>query len=241
MRHDRGIGAGVIVIAGAAATAIYVAGSAAVLVAIPGDSLAERSGIAEAIELVARRVGLGGLGGLTAGLLALGAIAQTNSWVAAAARVPFAAAADRSLPAFFARLHPRYQTPHVALVVQGGVASGILLVSLFLQAGTPETSLQEGYDVLVNLTILTYFVPYLYLFVAFVKLAPREARREATWPIALTGLVSTSVSIALLFVPPAGTSSPVAYELSIVGQAVALIGAGFLLARRRPAREKTTG
>lgn len=229
-RPSRTIPLGILV-SGMAATAIYVAGSAAVLVAIPGDALAERSGIADAIELVARRIGLGGLGGLTAALLALGAVAQTNSWVAAAARVPFAAALDRSLPAFFARLHPRHRTPYVALIVQGVVASGILLVSLFLQAGTEQASLQEGYDVMVNLTILTYFVPYLYLFVSLVRLQGNGPR---TWLVAATGLASTSVSIVLLFVPPAGTSSPLLFEVNMIGQALALVGAGLLLTRLRP-------
>lgn len=227
-RPSRTIPAG-IVLAGFTATAIYVAGSVAVLVAIPGSALSERSGIAEAIQLVAGRVGLGGLGSLTAGLLAIGAIAQTNSWVAAAARVPFAAAMDGSLPAVFGRLHPRYRTPHVALIVQGALASVILLVSLFLQGGSGERSVQEGYDVLVNLTILTYFVPYVYLFVALLKLTRGERGGARTWTMALVGLASTVTSIVLLFIPPAGTTSAAAYELNLVGQAAALMGGGVVL------------
>ena len=50
-------------------------------------------------------------------------IGGTNSWVAGAARVPFAAGVDAVLPAAFARLHPRYRTPHVALIVQGLAAT----------------------------------------------------------------------------------------------------------------------
>jgi glutamate:GABA antiporter len=221
-----------IVLAGLVATAIYVAGSASVLVAIPGDALSERSGIAEAIDLVAVRIGLGGLGAITAALLAVGAVAQTNSWVAAAARVPFAAAMDHTLPAFFARLHPRHKTPHVALIVQAAAASAILLVSLFLGVGSAAVSVQEGYDVLVNLTILTYFVPYLYLFVAYLRLDRRAGGHALTWLVALTGLASTSISIVLLFVPPAGTPSPLTFYLSLIGQFLALVGAGLLLARR---------
>jgi glutamate:GABA antiporter len=221
-----------IVLAGLAATAIYVAGSASVLVAIPASALAERSGIAEAIELVTGRIGLAGLGGLTAGLLALGAIAQMNSWVAAAARVPFAAALDKTLPAFFGRLHPRFRTPHVALVIQAAISSAILLASLFLHVGGAETTLQEGYDIMVNLTILTYFVPYLYLFVALIRLRPGDTSPARLWLVAIAGLVATGVSIALLFVPPAGTTSAMTYELNLVGQVVLLVGAGLLLARR---------
>ena len=60
-----------IFIAGAATTVIYIAGSASVLVAVPVSSLKELSGITDAVQLVAGRVGLTGLGALTGGLLAL--------------------------------------------------------------------------------------------------------------------------------------------------------------------------
>ena len=68
-----------ILIAGLLTTGIYMLGSAAVLVAVPASALAERSGIADAIDIVSQRVGLAGLGGLTGGLLALGALAGTSS------------------------------------------------------------------------------------------------------------------------------------------------------------------
>ena len=100
-----------IFIAGAATTVIYIAGSASVLVAVPVSSLKELSGITDAVQLVAGRVGLTGLGALTGGLLALNALAGTASWTAGAARVPFAAGVDSAMPRAFARLHPRYRTP----------------------------------------------------------------------------------------------------------------------------------
>ena len=70
-------------------------GSASVLVAVPVSSLKELSGITDAVQLVAGRVGLTGLGALTGGLLALNALAGTASWTAGAARVPFAAGVGR--------------------------------------------------------------------------------------------------------------------------------------------------
>ena len=97
-----------ILIAGVATTVIYMLGSASVLVAVPSTALAERSGIADAIEIVSQRVGLAGLGGLTGALIALGALAGNSSWTAGAARVPFAAGVDRVMPSAFARMHPKY-------------------------------------------------------------------------------------------------------------------------------------
>jgi len=238
----RTIPAGVLV-AGAAIAAIYILGSASIVAAVPADELDQLSGIADAVNLVGARVGLGALGGLTGGLLALAAIAGTSSWVAGAARVPFAAGVDKAMPAALGRLHPRYRTPHVALVVQGLASSAILLASVFLSFASAEAGLANAYDVMVNLTILVYFVPYLYLFLAFVRLrgttptpAAGEIRvpggRAGLWLVGGSGLAATAISIALTFVPPPDTAGVVGYEASLILQAGAILGVGGLLYRR---------
>ena len=110
-------------ISGAVVTLIYIAGSASVLVALPPSALQERSGIADAVDLISRNLGLIGMGAITGGLLALGSFAGTSSWFGGAARVPFAAGVDRALPDWFARLDPKRQTPRNAILVQGVLAT----------------------------------------------------------------------------------------------------------------------
>jgi len=209
-----------IFIAGAVTTLVYIAGSASVLFAVPVSSLKELSGITDAVQLVAGRVGLTGLGALTGGLLALNALAATASWTAGAARIPFAAGVDAAMPRAFARLHPRYRTPHVALIVQSLAASAIFLGSVFVSVAGRTTSIQEAYDILVNVTILIYFVPYLYLFAAQVRLLPDAPR----WPAAL-GFAATAISLALTFVPPPGTNA-LTYEVNLIVQATIMLGVG---------------
>src|SRR5262245_51496683 len=227
-----------ILISGAAITAIYVLGSVSVLIAVPSSELAERSGVADAIELVAGRLGLSGLGGLMGLLLAVGAIGCASSWIAGAARVPFAAGVDSAMPALFAKLHPAYRTPHVALIVQALATTVLFLVSVFLSIGGGQTSLQEAYDIMVNLTILVYFVPYLYVFVAFIKLRRLEGTAPIgfMWVIAGCGLAATLISIGLVFVPPFATENWVNYEVNVIGQAALLLAIGmafFYSAQRR--------
>ena len=212
-----------IFIAGAATTVIYIAGSASVLVAVPVESLKELSGITDAVQLVAGRVGLSGLGALTGAMLAFGALANTASWTAGAARIPFAAGVDSAMPRAFARLHPRYRTPYVALIVQSLAASAIFLASVFFSVAGRATSIQEAYDILVNLTILIYFIPYLYLFGAQVKLLPDSPR-----PLAALGFAATAVSLALTFVPPPG-SNVMTYEANLIVQAAIMLGLGLAL------------
>ncbi len=249
-------------IAGLAATLMYISGSVAVLMAIPTSTLAERTSIAEAIDLVSRRIGLEGFGAAAGLMLAFGTIATSNSWFAGAARVPFAAAMDQVFPGVFARLHPRFRTPYVVLIVQGAAASLIFLASLFLTVDGSGNSIQDAYDILVNLTILLYFVPYLYLFLSLVRLcpaargagpvalAPREVSvedceegassrfripwgRRGLWIIAGGGGLATAVSLALVFIPPPGTSSWLNYEVNLVGQAAVVLVVGLFFYRSK--------
>ena len=113
-------------------------------------------------------LGLTGMGAITGGLVPW--VHPGNNSGSAGPRVPFAAGVHKVLPPAFARLHPRYHTPVTAIVVQGIVATAIFLASVFVTVTGGSTTIQEAYDIMVNLTILVYFVPYLYLFPAMVRL-----------------------------------------------------------------------
>jgi amino acid transporter len=231
-----------ILIAGVFVTLAYIAGSVAVLVTMPASALAERSGIADAVELAASRLGLVGVGVVTAALVSYGSIAGMSSWAAGSARVSFAAGLDNVMPSAMARLHARYRTPHVALIVQAAISTVILLVSVFLTLSGSQTTVQEAYDILVNLTIIVYFVPYLYLFVALVRLRrldpldPDDTQtlrvpggRTGVRIVATLGFIATLVSLALVFVPPSGTTNVVNYEGNILLQSAAVLGVGLAL------------
>lgn len=238
-----------ILIAGMVVTLAYIAGSVAVLVTMPASTLVERSGIVDAVELASSRLGLVGVGFVTAAMVAWGNIAGMSSWAAGSARVSFAQGLDRVFPSAMARLHPRYQTPHVALIVQAAISTAILLVSVFLTLSGGQTTVQEAYDIMVNLTIIIYFVPYLYLFVALVRLRRLDpippgdtgsllvpGGAAGLWLVAICGFIATAVSLALVFVPPSGTSNVINYEGNVLLQSAAVIGVGLVLYRmtRRP-------
>ncbi len=218
-----------VLLAGIAIAAVYILGSLALIVALPAGALNKRSGITDAVDMAASRLRLPAFGGLTGGLLALAAIACTSSWMAGAARVPFAAGVDRAMPAWLGRLHPRYRTPHLALLAQGVVSSAIFLASVFLTVSGSRSSIRDAYDVLVNLTILVYFIPYVYLFLAAPKLVQAGAGVRA---LMVVGVAATVSSIALLFVPPPGTQSVLNFEVSILVQSAAVLASGLVFYRR---------
>jgi amino acid transporter len=219
-----------VLVAGGLISAVYILGSTALLIALPPAALDQRSGITDAVDLVASRMNLPALGWLTGGLLALAAFAGTFSWMAGAARVPFAAGVDRAMPEWLGRLHPRYRTPHLALVAQGVLSSGIFLASVFLTVTGSRSSIREAYDVLVNLTILVYFIPYVYLFLAVPRLV--SGASGAVKAAMFTGATATLISMGLLFVPPAGTESVLNYEANILVQSALVLLAGLFFYRR---------
>jgi len=235
-----------LLIAAGIAFIFYLGGSAGILVALPAETLSERSTIPEAVELMGARLGVPGLGPVASAFVVLAAVALVATWVSCSSRVPFAAADARALPRALSRLHPRYRTPHVALLTQGVIASACFLAVLFGSFGGGPTRVQDAYDILVNLTILIYFVPYLYLFAALVRLRRDEREREGeiripggragAWIVAAVGFASTVIALALTFVPPPGTAGAT-YEANLIAQGAFMLGAGAVLyrvsARRR--------
>jgi amino acid transporter len=159
--------------------------------------------------------------------------------MAGSARIAYAAARDGQWPAPLGALHARYRTPHVALLVQGGIATLIFLSSLFLTVGGGTTTVQESYDILVNLTLVVYFVPYLYLFVGLARLLKGAELGVGLRVAAAVGFAATAISMVLVFVPPPGTANVLNYEVNLVWQTGAVLAGGiglYYFGRRRALR-----
>ncbi|MBU6366309.1 MAG: APC family permease [Gemmatimonadetes bacterium] len=159
-----------------------------------------------------------------AGLLGTGA-----AWLAAPARIPFAIGLDRHLPAAFARVHPRFGTPWVALLVQAGVATGLILL------GRLGATLQEAYLVLLGGSIVLVLVPYGYLLLAWRRLAAREAGGAVPRRVALIsglGLAAVAVALAGCFVPPPAVAGVLLYEGKLVAAVAGMLGVGWMAWRR---------
>ena len=125
----------------------------------------------------------------------------------------------------------------MALAVYG--VAGIV-VALLGQAGT---TVRGAYNVLVSMSVISLFLPYLFLFSAMIRMqsrpAPAGARRvPGGKPVAIAlasiGLASTAATIVLSVIPGADeTNKPLAVA-KVVGGTAALIGAGvavFLFSR----------
>jgi amino acid transporter len=221
-------------------TLLYLAGTLSVLLAIPQDQISGLQGIMQAIEAMTSKTGVAWLIPLMAALVTLNAIGGVGGWFAATARLPFVAGIDRFLPASFGALHPRYRTPHVALLVQAAVSA------VFVILGQAGTTVRGAYDVLVSMSVITYFVPFLFMFAAMIKLqrepaGPGVVRVPGGRPVAIAlaslGFLTTAISIALACVPAADDPNKPLAVLKIVGLSILMlaIGSGVYLTGKKRA------
>jgi glutamate:GABA antiporter len=218
-------------------TLIYVCGTAALLVALPTSMIGLVAGIPQALTAIGERVDAPWFGAFVAGLVALGTIGAVSAWITGTARVPFVVGVDRYLPPALGRLHPKYGTPHVALLVQGTA------ITLVLTAAMSGATIREAFVILIDMSIITSLFPLLYIFAALPVLRHRAAGRNedvtvapggaaVCWLAGLTGFATTLLAIVTSMIPPADTASPALFLLKVIGGSALLIGAGLVFYRR---------
>jgi amino acid transporter len=218
----------------------YIVGTAAILLALPSGEVSSMQGLVQAISRTASRVGFPGVLPVAAFLIALSNIGAASAYLAAVARLPFVAGIDRFLPPAFGALHPRWKTPWVALLTQ------FVLGVVFIFLGQAGTSVKGAYDVLVSMGVIVYFIPYLYLFAAMIKLQREPAGpdvirvpggRTVAKLVAALGFITTTLTIVLSLIPQPDEPNKLLALLKIVGGtgALVLVGVGIYVAGKRRA------
>jgi glutamate:GABA antiporter len=221
--------------------AIYIAGTASLLIALPASTIDLIGGIPQALSAIGDRIGLPVFGPLTALLVTLGSIGTIAAWVTGTARLPFVVGVDRYLPTALGRLHPRHDTPYVALLIQG------TLTSLMLIAALSGSTIHEAYIILIDMTVIMSLLPLSYIFLAFPVLRHRAAGRNegvrlsplgnvGCWIVGLSGFAVTLLAIITSMIPPADDLHPVLFLLKVVGGSLLLIGIGLMFYRYRDRR-----
>ncbi len=219
----------------------YIVGTISVLIALPASQVGNLQGLMEAISAMAERVGFMAIIPVTAFLIALSNVGAAGAYLASVARLPFVAGIDRFLPPVFGALHPRWKTPWLGLLTQFGL--GVLFVFL----GQAGTSIKGAYDVMVSMGVITYFIPYLYLFAAMYKLQTETAGPDVIHVpggspvarlVAIVGFLTTTMTIVLSLIPQPDEPNKLLAVIKIVGGSglMVLIGAWIYIAGRRRAR-----
>ncbi len=197
----------------------YSAATMALLALLPPERITEMNGLADAGGEAGRALGARWLGPAVALLVAASGMGQLGGIGASISRIPFAAAADGLLPAAFARVHPRWRTPYISILVLGGVSFFLLLA---MQLGD---SMRSAYQELVSLMIITGFLPYLYIFASSWRAGNR-------WSAA-AGWATVVLTILCAIVPPGDIGNAWLFEGKLTAGTLATAGSAWLVYRRR--------
>ncbi|MFT4113155.1 APC family permease [Silvibacterium sp.] len=216
---------------GLAAAAIYLGTTMAMLIALPHEQIGILSGVLQAINVMSLHNGLSFVVAPLAFLECLAILGTASAWFSGAGRLPFVAGIDRYLPAVVGKVHPRYHTPYVSLIIYAALSALLTLLSFF------GVTVGEAYLTMLDLAVILQLLPSCYMFAALLKhaLAP-DAKLHTSKPYlianALAGLLATLVGIGVAFVPSRQVSSIWIYEGKLLTACVLIFGSAYLFYRR---------
>ena len=221
---------------------LYIGATLTLLIAVSKGDISVLQGIVQAVGHMAQRVGAGWIITPFAFLLSLSIAGIGSAWLAGSARIPFVAGLDSYMPSWLGRVHPEYHTPYAALIVHATVS--LILVVINFNGGA---GVQETFQKLLSLAVVLQLVPFLYMFGALLKFGadPTFVKARYCRPTLVfagaSGLVTTSVGIAVAFFPAAQITSILSYEIWMFGGTLGFVGLAafffFVYGRRKAARK----
>jgi len=224
-----------VLIAAPAILLLYTLGTVSVLWLVPRGEINIVSGILQAIDTGVRSLGVtfSWISALAATLVVIGNIGGVGAWLSGPARVAFTIGLDAYFPRAFGRIHPKYQTPYIAIIVQASFGTLFLLLAVLGKG----TTVAMVYLIMLDTMLLLYFIPFLYLFASYMRIEGRVARSQAgRWrikAIGVSGFLLTLFAMIVACVPPSGTVSVLEFELKVVGGALFFVVVGSALYARR--------
>jgi len=224
---------------------LYIGATLTLLIAVSKDQISVLQGIVQAVGHMAERVGAGWILAPFALLLSFSIAGIGSAWLGGSARIPFVAGLDSYMPAWMGKVHPRYATPYAALIVHAAVSillivvnfvgwwlwdKFVMLVSLPAALLLTPAGVQETFQKMLSLAVVLQLIPFLYMFAALIKLAlntcagPGHYSKTTLMLAGISGLVTTTLGIVLVFFPAQQISSLWSYEVWMFGGTLFFIG-----------------
>ena len=223
-----------IVIAAPLIAAAYILGTLSVLWLVPNDDLNIVSGFLQGITAgsAAMSPALVWVAPVAAALYTVSNVAGVGAWLSGPARVAFVIGLDRYFPPAFGKVHPKWRTPYVAILVQAVLATVFLLVSQLGKGSTVE----HAYLILLDTQLLVYFIPYVYLFLCLLRQArgsaqtsPLPGGRVGATLAGLCGLGVTAFAMIVASIPPGDAPNRGVFAAKVIGGAAAFVALGGLI------------
>jgi amino acid transporter len=208
---------------------VYLVGTISLLVGLSSKDVNLVTGLVQAIQELEIKTGMRHLTNISALLVTIAGIGGAGAWLAGSARILFVTGIDSYLPKSFGKIHPKWKTPYVAIIFQGIIATVFLLMSLI------GASTEQAYLVLVDATIIVYFIPYIYIFLAAIKVFRKESAgnggRGSLIKTVASGIggMTTIAAILLTLFPPAAGGSPVLFLVKTLTGSFAFVAVGIII------------
>ncbi len=226
-----------IIISSISVAVLYMAGTLMLILTVAEGEVGIIEGVAQAFREMGRGSGipyLPGIGAIGAMLVAASTLGLFGAWMTGTARVPFVIGLHHYLPDGFAKVHARWGSPYVSLLVQALVLTLLFLSSIF------GSTVKEAFLILLDMSIILYFIPFLYMFASLVIHLKRNTGGEgvisifrtsttARWLVVILGFGTTLFSTVISSMPTNEVSNKEVFVLKVVGGAALLIGIGLAL------------
>ena len=202
-----------IIVGGAIATVIYVVGTLALIVSLPTEQISMISGVLQAIDAQGKAFGIPYLSNVLAVMLVLATFGALGAWLSGSGRVLYVVGVDRYLPRVVSKVHPKWGTPYVSILIQGVISSIFLILSAL------GSTVEEFWRQLLSMTVIIYFIPYLYMFLAYLgfMLKKEMPLNFAGMASVILGFIATAISIVISILPPTDQPNQTLYVTKIVG------------------------
>ena len=212
-----------IAIAGVVSIASYLLVTGAVLTLVPIDRLGVIQGVMQAVSAGADAAHIGWIVGPLAIVMGLATGGAASAWFAGSSRIPFVAGLTSALPPALGRIHPKWGSPHVALITCA------VLAGIFTALSLVGSSVAEAYQVLLKAAVVIQLIPFMYLFLALVKTTGVGVAARAA---GIVGFCTTVVGLGAAFLPTADVTSVPLFETKMIVGVVGPTAIGWLLFKR---------
>lgn len=224
---------------------IYIIGTISLIVTVPEGKIEIIAGVAQSFFKFGDTYGIPGIGIFGAILVVVSTVGIFGAWLTGNARIPFVVGLDHYLPEAVGKIHSKFNTPYVALVMQGIVISLLFLSSII------GSSIEEAFLILLDMSIILYFIPILYMFASII---PHHLRNTGgggiirmfkkkpvlVWITAVMGFLITLFSTIISAVPTKEIENKTLFVIKVVGGAFVLISLGQIVyfIKKRSAKKR---
>lgn len=220
---------------------LYIGATLTLLLAVSKQDIGVLQGVVQAVSHMADQVHVPWIVSPFAFVLSISIAGIASAWLSGSARIPFVAGLDLYLPEGLGKLHKKFATPYVALIVHATL-SAIFLGMSFVGAGV-----KEAFVTMLDLAVVLQLVPFIYIHGALLKLAMKSVPGEGYYSkttlllAGSCGMLTTILGMGVAFIPSHQIESIRLFEIKMVAGTLFFLGmAGFFffVYGRRKAAQK---